>query len=231
MRPLLSGHPRCGAHNSDPQGQYQNDQASRHHEQVLWLGDGRSIYDALGLEFTLLRLGSKMVEPTRVETAKALGVPLSIVDVAMKEARGSVSGRSRLDPGRTRSLAIQPRTQGMFCVGLPDTSTLISALGEKRADWAGTRRCKTGELCKFHALRPCRLRKQAMKLSSGSDLSKEVSALPRHLLSMSNIGRAEGHRSAGRLSQCCLEHLTVIVLRQGLHEHVGFWAFETGNIG
>ena len=64
-----------------------------------------------------------------------------------------------------------------------------------------------------------------MKLSSGFDLPKEVSALPRQLLCMSN------YRSAGRLSQCCLEHLTVIILRQGVHEHVGFRAFETGNIG
>ena len=75
----------------------------------LIYGRDRSIYDALGLEFTLLRLGLKMVEPTRlVETAaKALGVPLSICRCGNEESP-AVSGRSRLDPtGPDRCLARQ----------------------------------------------------------------------------------------------------------------------------
>ena len=74
-----------------------------------------------------------MVEPMRwVETAaKALGVPLSIVDVAMKEARDLYQADLALiRPDQI--VAWRGNSQRMFCVGLPDTSTLISALGENR---------------------------------------------------------------------------------------------------
>ena len=117
----------------------------------LIYGRDRSIYDALGLEFTLLRLGLKMVERTRlVETAaKALGVPLSICRCGNEESP-AVSGRSRLDPtGPDRCLARQFAAHVMS--RLPDTSTLISALGENRRFRPG-RVDVTGELCKSHAL-------------------------------------------------------------------------------
>ena len=54
----------------------------------LWLGDSRSLYDALGFEFTLLQLGKKPVdaEPLRVAAA-AMNMPLSIVPVTSDEAR------------------------------------------------------------------------------------------------------------------------------------------------
>ncbi|MBM3561469.1 MAG: hypothetical protein FJX53_16670, partial [Alphaproteobacteria bacterium] len=54
----------------------------------LWLADGRSLYDAFGFEFTLLRLGA---EPQDAEpfigAARSLGVPLTVVDIATDEAR------------------------------------------------------------------------------------------------------------------------------------------------
>ncbi len=54
----------------------------------LWLGDGRSLYDVFGFEFTLLCLGSKPADAARfVSAAKALGVPLTIVEVPGDEAR------------------------------------------------------------------------------------------------------------------------------------------------
>ena len=54
----------------------------------LWLRDGRSLYDALGFEFTLLRLGTRPAEAAPFATAAAaLGMPLAIVDVAGEEAR------------------------------------------------------------------------------------------------------------------------------------------------
>jgi 2-polyprenyl-6-methoxyphenol hydroxylase-like FAD-dependent oxidoreductase len=54
----------------------------------LWLDDGRSFYDALGFEFTLLRLGPRAPEVTRlVAAAEARAVPLTIVDVAADRAR------------------------------------------------------------------------------------------------------------------------------------------------
>jgi 2-polyprenyl-6-methoxyphenol hydroxylase-like FAD-dependent oxidoreductase len=54
----------------------------------LWLGDGRSLYDALGFEFTLLQLGAKPVEsaPFRA-AADAMNMPLSVVAIANDEAR------------------------------------------------------------------------------------------------------------------------------------------------
>jgi 2-polyprenyl-6-methoxyphenol hydroxylase-like FAD-dependent oxidoreductase len=54
----------------------------------LWLDDGRSLYDVLGVEFTLLRLGSRPPEPAAfVAAAEALGIPLVVRDVATAEAR------------------------------------------------------------------------------------------------------------------------------------------------
>jgi len=54
----------------------------------LWLRDGRSLYDALGFEFTLLRLGTRPAEAAPFATAAAaLGMPLAVVDVAGEEAR------------------------------------------------------------------------------------------------------------------------------------------------
>jgi 2-polyprenyl-6-methoxyphenol hydroxylase-like FAD-dependent oxidoreductase len=54
----------------------------------LWLADGRSLYDALGFEFTLLRLGPRCTDAAPFATeASALGLPLTVLDVASEEAR------------------------------------------------------------------------------------------------------------------------------------------------
>jgi 2-polyprenyl-6-methoxyphenol hydroxylase-like FAD-dependent oxidoreductase len=54
----------------------------------LWLADGRSLYDTLGFEFTLLRLGTKPAGSAPFETAaKAMKFPLAVVPVASEEAR------------------------------------------------------------------------------------------------------------------------------------------------
>jgi 2-polyprenyl-6-methoxyphenol hydroxylase-like FAD-dependent oxidoreductase len=54
----------------------------------LWLADGRSLYDTLGFEFTLLRLGPKPADAAPfVDAARAQGMPLAVVDVADSEAR------------------------------------------------------------------------------------------------------------------------------------------------
>jgi len=54
----------------------------------LWLDGGRSLYDALGFEFTLLVLdgSSESAEPFRT-AADALNIPLSIVPIAADGAR------------------------------------------------------------------------------------------------------------------------------------------------
>jgi 2-polyprenyl-6-methoxyphenol hydroxylase-like FAD-dependent oxidoreductase len=54
----------------------------------LWLADGRSLYDTLGFEFTLLRLGKNPpVAAPFVAAAASCGVPLAVVDVDTQEAR------------------------------------------------------------------------------------------------------------------------------------------------
>ena len=54
----------------------------------LWLGDGRSLYDTLGFEFTLLQLGANPIDagPFRAAAA-AMNMPLSIVAIPGDEAR------------------------------------------------------------------------------------------------------------------------------------------------
>jgi 2-polyprenyl-6-methoxyphenol hydroxylase-like FAD-dependent oxidoreductase len=52
----------------------------------LWLGDGRSLFDAFGFEWTLLRLGEAGGEPFERE-ARGLGVELAVVDLKCDEAR------------------------------------------------------------------------------------------------------------------------------------------------
>ena len=55
--------------------------------QHLWLEDGRSLYDAVGPDYTMLRLdGGVDVEPLMVAAAQA-GVPVALLDV--RGAEGS----------------------------------------------------------------------------------------------------------------------------------------------
>ena len=54
----------------------------------LWLGDGRSLYDAFGFEWTLLRLGPAAPRgDDAVAAARRLGLELEVVDVPAGEAR------------------------------------------------------------------------------------------------------------------------------------------------
>jgi 2-polyprenyl-6-methoxyphenol hydroxylase-like FAD-dependent oxidoreductase len=53
-----------------------------------WLSDGRSLFDTFGPEFSLLRLGSRTSDTAQfVEAAKALSIPLTVVDAASEETR------------------------------------------------------------------------------------------------------------------------------------------------
>ena len=54
----------------------------------LWLGGGRSLYDELGFEFTLLRLGPTAPDGAALaHAAETRGVPLAVLGVAGEEAR------------------------------------------------------------------------------------------------------------------------------------------------
>jgi 2-polyprenyl-6-methoxyphenol hydroxylase-like FAD-dependent oxidoreductase len=52
----------------------------------LWLRDGRSLYDALETNFTLLRLDANLDVSRLVEAADSRGVPLAVIDVDADEA-------------------------------------------------------------------------------------------------------------------------------------------------
>ena len=47
----------------------------------FWLGDGRSLYDALGLNYTLLRFDATVDVDDLLEVAQRMGMPLQILDV------------------------------------------------------------------------------------------------------------------------------------------------------
>jgi 2-polyprenyl-6-methoxyphenol hydroxylase-like FAD-dependent oxidoreductase len=53
-----------------------------------WLADGRSLYDCLGFDFALLRLGPKPPESASLtEAARRARIPLRVVDIAVDEVR------------------------------------------------------------------------------------------------------------------------------------------------
>jgi len=52
----------------------------------FWLGDGRSLYDALGDGYGLIRFDSDDLVDDLVAEAKRRGVPLTVLDVADAEA-------------------------------------------------------------------------------------------------------------------------------------------------
>jgi hypothetical protein len=52
----------------------------------VWLADGRSLYDALGPGYTLLRLDASVAVAGLVKAAAARGVPLRLLDVESHEA-------------------------------------------------------------------------------------------------------------------------------------------------
>jgi hypothetical protein len=52
----------------------------------LWLRDGRSLYDALASNFTLLRLDREVEVRGLVAAATRRGVPMTVVDVDAEDA-------------------------------------------------------------------------------------------------------------------------------------------------
>jgi len=54
----------------------------------VWLDDGRSLYDAMGPEYTLLRLDPAADAQPLVQAAKARGVPLTVLDLKSSQAAG-----------------------------------------------------------------------------------------------------------------------------------------------
>jgi 2-polyprenyl-6-methoxyphenol hydroxylase-like FAD-dependent oxidoreductase len=51
----------------------------------VWLGDGRSLYDAMGPWFTLLRTDPAVGVAPLVDAARAVGLPLAVLDIAGPE--------------------------------------------------------------------------------------------------------------------------------------------------
>lgn len=53
----------------------------------VWLDDGRSLYDAMGPEYTLLRFDPSVPTAALEEAAGRRGVPLQVLDVRSREAQ------------------------------------------------------------------------------------------------------------------------------------------------
>jgi hypothetical protein len=59
----------------------------------VWLRDGRSLYDALGPDYTLLRFDPAVRVAGLIEAAARRRVPLAVIDVAAPDA-GALYGRN-----------------------------------------------------------------------------------------------------------------------------------------
>jgi hypothetical protein len=55
----------------------------------VWLNDGRSLYDAMGQDYTLLRLGSGIDVEGLIKAAAIRGVPLEVLDVVSDGSSGA----------------------------------------------------------------------------------------------------------------------------------------------
>jgi hypothetical protein len=53
----------------------------------LWLEDGRSLYDAMGRSFTLLRFDPHVPVDALMEAASRCGMPLELLDVRPRDTR------------------------------------------------------------------------------------------------------------------------------------------------
>ena len=78
----------------------------------LWLGDGRSLFDAFGFEWTLLRLGK--AQGTGFErAAQRLGLDLTVFDLRTRRSARALRRRARAHPPRPgRRLARRRRPRG-----------------------------------------------------------------------------------------------------------------------
>ncbi|HET8745615.1 MAG TPA: monooxygenase, partial [Ramlibacter sp.] len=54
----------------------------------LWLDDGRSLYDAMGTGYTLLRFDPAVSTTALEQAAQRRGVPLQVLDVVSRDAAG-----------------------------------------------------------------------------------------------------------------------------------------------
>jgi hypothetical protein len=59
----------------------------------LWVGGGRSLYDALGPEYTLLRFDPMVAVDGLLAAAAARNVPLRLLDIATDEAAAAYDTR------------------------------------------------------------------------------------------------------------------------------------------
>jgi hypothetical protein len=93
----------------------------------LWLGTEQSLYDALGFEFTLLRLGREPPDGTPFEAAaKALGIPLTTVHIAESNARDLYQADLALIRPDQRVVGVRYRRQRHRHVGVDICSGVMS---------------------------------------------------------------------------------------------------------
>ena len=109
----------------------------------LWLRDGRSLYDALGPDFTLLRLDPSVDVRGLVAAAALRGLPLAALDVVSEEAASLYSNKLTLsrpdlhvawrgDQAPDDSLAQIDRVRGALrSPGSPAANSLSSDFGRR----------------------------------------------------------------------------------------------------
>ena len=72
----------------------------------FWLGDGRSLYDAIGRDHVLLRFDSDLVVEPLIEAARLCGMPLTVFDVTGSDVMGSDMIGSDVPPAYRHALVI-----------------------------------------------------------------------------------------------------------------------------
>ena len=98
----------------------------------LWLRDGRSIYDALGPEYTLLRFDPSVDVTTMTEAAAADGFPLTLVDIDAPHA-DDIYGYPLLVVRPDRHVAWRGRA-----IDVPPSEMIARLRGDVRDPKAGT---------------------------------------------------------------------------------------------
>ena len=108
----------------------------------VWLRDGRSLYDAMGGGFALLRFDPSVELDTIVAAARSRRLPLSVLDVDSDEAAG-LYGHKLVLSRPDQHVAWRGNTAPADALGLVDrvrgaepayTSPALRGLGPRRAD-------------------------------------------------------------------------------------------------
>jgi 2-polyprenyl-6-methoxyphenol hydroxylase-like FAD-dependent oxidoreductase len=98
----------------------------------FWLSDGRSLYDALGPEFTLLRFDRSVCISGLVDAAARRGLPLAVLDIEAPEAQ-ALYARNLVLVRPDQHVAWRADTEPVTCIDLIDRVRGASATTAHKA--------------------------------------------------------------------------------------------------